>query len=172
VQGNHHGPALEPWAVRSADWWHACPSYIRGVQKAQQEILANPYIWQPIIQKYSPGFITHWCSTPLRWRRVSSIKACMFHGDPDAAAKIKTITDELGSNRATQTHSRHIHKEKAKSLGLKIVDLEGDEKLQDAVLSVHHACMITFEQAGAFKMIENHAGNSYIQAANMMIQLP
>jgi hypothetical protein len=101
-----------------------------------------------------------------------SLTDCMFHGDPDAAAKIKTITDELGSNRATQTHSRHIHKEKAKSLGLKIVDLEGDEKLQDAVLSVHHACMITFEQAGAFKMIENHAGNSYIQAANMMIQLP
>lgn len=146
-------------------------------QKAQQEILANPanaYIWQPIIQKYSPGFITlvQHAITMAQSVVNQSLTDCMFHGDPDAAAKIKTITDELGSNRATQTHSRHIHKEKAKSLGLKIVDLEGDEKLQDAVLSVHHACMITFEQAGAFKMIENHAGNSYIQAANMMIQLP
>jgi hypothetical protein len=95
----------------------------------------------------------------------------MFQGDPQATQKVQAIIDELGSNRATQTHSRHIHKAKAKSIGLKIVDLEEDKKLQDAVLSVHHAAILTFEQAAAFKMIENHMGSSYIQAQNMVITL-
>jgi len=56
-------------------------------------------------------------------------------------------------------HARHIHKAKAKEIGLKIVDLEADDTLQDLVLSVHHSCMLTFEQTGAIKLIENHLGN-------------
>jgi hypothetical protein len=96
---------------------------------------------------------------------------CMFYGDPNAAQVVQAIIDELGSNRATQTHSRHIHKAKAKDIGLKIVDLEADNELQDAVLSAHHAAMITFEQAGAYKIIENHLGSSYIQTQGMLLQV-
>jgi ClpP class serine protease len=144
--------------------------------RAVREIQSNQamaYIWQPIIQKYPLGFITQvqhaitMAETVVR----QNLLDCMFHGDTDAAQKVQVIIDELGSNRATQTHSRHIHKAKAKEIGLKIVDLESDDKLQDAVLSVHHAAMITFEQAGAYKMIENHLGSSYIQTQGMLLQV-
>jgi hypothetical protein len=135
---------------------------------------SRAYIWQPIIQKYPLGFITQVQHSIAMAESVvkQNLTDCMFHGDPDVAQKVQTILNELGSNRATQTHSRHIHKAKARDIGLKIVDLETDKKLQDAVLSVHHAAMITFEQAGAFKIIENHLGSSYILAQNMILAGP
>lgn len=132
---------------------------------------SKAFLWQPILQKYPLGFFTslehaiNMADAVVR----RSLKECMFAGDPEADLKVQAIIDELGSNRATQTHSRHIHKEKAKSIGLKIVDLESDKALQDAVLSVHHASMITFEQAGALKMIENHMGSSFIQAQGVLM---
>ena len=86
----------------------------------------------------------------------------MFAGEAGASAKADAIIGELGSNSATNMHARHIHAAKAKSIGLKIVELDADSGLQDAVLSVRHGNMITFEQAGAFKMIESHIGSSYI----------
>ena len=84
----------------------------------------------------------------------------MFYGEPNAAAIAQVIVETLGSNAATQTHSRHIHK---------IVDLEADPKVQDAVLSVHHATMITFEQTPMFKIIENQNGSSYISTQQMLL---
>lgn len=61
----------------------------------------------------------------------------------------------------TKIHARHIHKAKAKEIGLKIVSLEDDNELQDRVPSLHHTCMLTFEQTGAIKLIENHLGTCY-----------
>ena len=43
-------------------------------------------------------------------------------------------------------------------MGLKIPMLEEDQILQDAVLSLHHAFMLTMSQIGIFKLIENDRG--------------
>jgi membrane-bound ClpP family serine protease len=147
---------------------------IEEFERAKNEINNNnsmAYIWQPIIQKYNLGFITQVQHAIKMAESVvdASLRSNMFAGDPQVDAKVAQIIAELGSNRATQTHSRHIHRAKAKSIGLKVVDLEADPTLQDRVLSVHHASMITFEQAGAFKMIENHIGSGYIQSQNMVV---
>jgi hypothetical protein len=129
------------------------------------------FVWQPILQKYPLGFITQienaidMADNVVRQNLID----CMFHGDAAAAQKAQAVIDAIGSHRATQTHARHIHTAKAREIGLKIVDLESDLKLQDAVLSVHHACMITFEQTGIFKIIENHAGSSYMLGQNTII---
>jgi hypothetical protein len=51
--------------------------------------------------------------------------------------------------------------------------LEDDHKLQEAVLSVHHALIHTLSATGAFKIIENHNGVAFIQVAQpVMIQGP
>ena len=147
---------------------------IEEFNRAVAEMTANSamaYVWQPILQKYNLGFMTQVQHAIKMAEDVvrNNLTDCMFHGDPQAAQKVDAVIAELGSNRQTQTHSRHIHAAKAKQIGLKITDLEADKKLQDAVLSVHHAAMITFEQAGAYKMIENHAGSSYIQTTQNLL---
>jgi len=48
-------------------------------------------------------------------------------------------------------------------LKLKILPLESDNDLQDKVLSVHHACIISLTQTPAYKIIENQDGKAFIQ---------
>ena len=66
-----------------------------------------------------------------------------------------------------ETYRAHFDKETCKSYGLKIVDLEVDNKLQDAVLSVHHAYMATLANSSAIKIIENHMNKAYITQQNL-----
>lgn len=138
--------------------------------RAAQEMRNDPsmaFVWQPILQKYNLGFLTSVDSAIAMADTVvkQSLIDCMFFGDADAASKAQVIIDTLGSHAATQMHARHIHKDRAKALGLKIVDLESDQKLQDAVLSVHHATMISFDQTRMFKILENQNASSYISTS-------
>ena len=59
---------------------------------------------------------------------------------------------------------------------VRVEDLEADQRLQDAVLSVHHAAFHTFS-GPAVKIIENHLGRGFfkleqIQAQGLQVQLP
>ena len=54
-------------------------------------------------------------------------------------------------------------------MGLKIIRLEDDQKLQDLVLSVHHATSITFSATPAAKIIENHLGKAYVQLEQQIV---
>ena len=49
-----------------------------------------------------------------------------------------------------------------------IEDLESDQRLQDAVLSVFHATVQTFNQTRAVKIIENHKGRAYVKIAGVI----
>ena len=64
-------------------------------------------------------------------------------------------------NKDTKTHGRHISASDAKKIGLKITMLEKDQKLQDAVLSVHHCYMMTFTRAKVIKVFESSTGRSF-----------
>jgi hypothetical protein len=57
-------------------------------------------------------------------------------------------------------------------LGLRISDLESDQKLQDLVLSVFHATTFTFDSTPATKIIENHIGRAFIkQSQEIQVQV-
>jgi len=132
---------------------------------------SKAFVWQPIIQRYGLGFLTQVDNAIKMADQVmkQNLMDCMFHGDQNAQAIADVIVQTLGSHAETQMHARHIHKAKAKALGLKIVDLEADQKLQDAVLSVHHATMISFEQTQIFKILENQKSSSYILLQGMLL---
>lgn len=138
------------------------------LKRAASEMIQDPrmaMLWQPILQKYNLGFF-ELCENAIKMADEvvrESLICCMFEGEPDATRKADNIINKLGSHANTKTHARHIHKNEAKEIGLKIVDLEDDQGLQDAVLSLHHACALTFEQTPAVKIIENHMGKSQIK---------
>jgi hypothetical protein len=69
-------------------------------------------------------------------------------------------------------HARHIHVSQLRELGVKVFSLEDDPKLQDAVLTVHHACINTFQQTHAVKIIENQNDIAFITQAIPQIALP
>jgi hypothetical protein len=89
----------------------------------------------------------------------------MLEGDSNCDIIIQTILSTLCDPNKTKTHARHIGIEECINMGLKILRLE--EKIegtdiQDAILSVHHAYMLTFMLSNQIKIIENHNGVAMI----------
>jgi len=70
------------------------------------------------------------------------------------------IAEWLGQFNEHKTHGRPINYDLAKSKGLKVSLLEKDKdsELQDKVLSVYHATLVTFDTTTCVKIIENHNG--------------
>lgn len=121
-------------------------------------------LWHPIISKYSPTFLLE-CEKAVQWADdivTEWLVTGMFKDDPHPQAAAQRVMQSLGSHAQTKTHNRHISIGDAEQLGLKIVRLEADQKLQDAVLSVHHACIYTLSDTDACKIIENQLGVPYI----------
>jgi len=96
----------------------------------------------------------------------------MLKEHPAAKKEAKRIVSELSDHALTKSHARHLSAEKCHSIGLNVRMLEQDPKLQDAVLTVHHACIHTLSATPAFKLIENHKGVAFIQMQTMVLQQP
>lgn len=145
---------------------------VEEFKRAHTEIRGDQskvFVWQPIIAKYAPTFIGEcekaikWCDDMVReWLRTG-----MLRDDPDRDTKINRIMEELADHAISLSHSRHLSAIKCKDLGLRIFDLESDDALQDAVLSVHHSCIHTLTSTAAYKLIENHEGIASINQARI-----
>ena len=148
----------------------AAHGVVEEFNRAHEEIKADPtraYVWQPIIQKYSPTLIGE-CEKAIQWSNEMArewLISGMLKDDPDPNAKAQHIVDELGDHALTKSHARHLSASRCKEMGLVVASLEADQELQDAVLSVHHATMLTLAGTGAFKIIENHEGVASLSVA-------
>jgi ATP-dependent protease ClpP protease subunit len=163
---------------------------IEEFKRASQDIKENPdtiLVWQPILNKYPIAFIDR-CEKLLEMVEEMVtvwLSTGMFEGEDQAVIVTdengNAITDENGNHIMTTTsshiagilinagifksHDRHIRPEDCLRIGLKIRLLEDEPDLQDAVLSVHHACIHTLAGTLAKKIIENHDGKAFIQFA-------
>ena len=117
----------------------------RAVEEIKEEPARIP-LWQTIIGKYHPTFIGE-CENAVAWAQEIVerwLLEGMFQGRKDAKKQVERIVRELSDHSELKSHSRHLHKEQCKEMGLDVVDLETDQELQDLVLTVHHAFMHTF----------------------------
>ncbi len=84
------------------------------------------------------------------------LAANMLNAEPEPQAK--AIVDKLMDYNGTTEHGQHFLTAKCKEIGLNITDLEADQDLQDAVLSLHHAFVASFSRLASIKIIENNLG--------------
>lgn len=150
---------------------------VEEFKRAIAEVKADPAripIWQPIIARYHPTLIGE-CEKAIQWSNEMTkewLLRSMLKGEPNAAAVADKIITELGDHALTKSHARHLSATKCKEMGLKVVMLEDEQKLQDAVLSVHHAYIHTLSATAAFKIIENQKGIAFIQSAQAIAMAP
>lgn len=86
--------------------------------------------------------------------------------DPIPTRAALTADDKkLTSYGENKSHSRQIGHKEAGDIGLNVERLEEDDALQDAVLSVHHLFVHTFNNTPAYKIIASTNGNEFIQSA-------
>lgn len=94
----------------------------------------------------------------------------MLAGDANVDQIVENILRELGDHSVSLAHNRHLSAAKCKEIGLKVHDLESDQKLQDKLLSVHHIYFHTLSSTPAFKIIENDKGMAFIlQAQHVLV---
>ncbi len=149
---------------------------VEEFKRAHKEIKADPSmipIWQPIIAKYAPTFIGE-CEKAIEWSNEMVeewLMTGMFSGRHTKKKQkmIKKIVNELSDHALSKSHARHLSYERCKEIGLKVSRLENDQKLQNAILSVHHACIHTLGSTHAFKIIENHKERAFIQVAQPVV---
>lgn len=142
-----------------------CQGVISEFKKAVNDIKRNPAsapLWQAIIAKYHPTFLGA-CEQAITWSESLAqewLERNMCRGNN---AKSKKILRDFSDHKENKSHSRHISKSRCKQIGLKIVEMERDNTLQDLVLTVHHSFMHTFSQSTAVKIVENHRGTAYVE---------
>ena len=153
----------------------SCAGIIEEFEGVCNAVKSDPdliKVWALIISKYHPTFIGD-CQKAIKWSKVMVkewLKDNMFRNDKDRDKIVKKIVTFLSSHSKTYSHSKHIHFDKLKSLGLKVIALEnldskkigGCRDLQDCVLTLHHAYMQTLANSNAIKIIENHLSKGLI----------
>ena len=87
----------------------------------------------------------------------------MLKGKTDAQKKAKSIVRSLSNYTNNKSHSRHIHFDECKRIGLEVALLEDDPELQDIMLTVHHCYMHSLMNTPSFKIIENHNGLAFVK---------
>lgn len=148
---------------------------IEEFQRAYEECKvdrAKIPVWQPIIAKYMPTLIGE-CQKAIAWSEEMVKKwllTGMLQNEEEADAKADRIIKELGDHALTKSHARHLSATRCAEIGLKIEMMEDHQELQDAILTVHHACIQTLDATPAVKIIENHNGKAYVQQLRVIPQ--
>ena len=120
-------------------------------------------VWQPILAQYRPAFLSQ-CENAIAWSKdfvLQQISTVMFAGDPQARKKAREVVKKLSDFKGNKAHSRHIHYDECKAIGLLVELIEDDQVLQDLILTVHHCYMHSIMNTTAFKIIENHEGAAF-----------
>lgn len=147
----------------------ACQAILQEFEEAKKDIGLNPnnaLLWQTIIGKYHPTLLLS-CKQAIEWseKMVSGwLKYNMCDGDDGL---VNSIIKIFANHNTQKAHSRHISRKECKEAGLKIVELEDNQELQDAVLATHHAYMHTFLNSDAVKLIENNKGATYVERVTL-----
>lgn len=177
VMGQHSqlGPIDPQFTIQTPEGPRSAPAkaILNQFEMAKKECTnaSNLAAWMPILRGYIPGLLTQ-CqdSRDLAVRMVSTwLKQYMFADDKEQEAKATAIADWFADYESFYAHGRRVSPDDAIAKGLKVIWLESDHKLQDAVLSVHHATAHTFAHTSAVKIIENHHGRAWIKMSGQLL---
>lgn len=146
------------------------PAYgvIEEFRVAAEEIKSDPskvHVWHPILSKYHPTFLSQ-CQNAIEHSKKVALRHLqknMLKRMKSKQSRAEKIVHGLTDYSKNGSHSRHIHIDECKALGLKVKNLESNPDLQDIVLTVHHAFINTLMNTPAYKIVENHLGRALVK---------
>ena len=130
---------------------------------AEFRVRGHNTAWHPIIAQLRPGLINSCRVSQARAKELVArwLETYMFKGLDDANKRAARVADAVADFNKFGSHGRPINLEQAENMGLNVRRLEDDDDLQDLVLSVFHAAVLTFSGTSAMKIIENHRGRGW-----------
>lgn len=137
----------------------------KEIENAKQELAQNPsnyQYWEIQLRKYPAAYL-YIVQDAINLTSVllnQWLESYMFAGYSDEQGKkdlIKRIVAKLNNN--SHSHARHFDINDCKEMGLLVEPLEANQEIQDAVLSIYHACSII--SGDSSKLITNNKGQTY-----------
>ena len=176
VMGQHSqlGPIDPQFIITTPEGARTAPAraILNQFERAKVECQnpENLAAWMPILRTYAPGLLTQCeASQNTAVNMVTGwLERYMMVEHPTQA---RVAAEWFADYEAFGTHGRRVGRDQAREVGIKVVDLEEEHELQDAVLSVHHATMHTFSGTLAQKIIENHHGRAWVRMGST-VQVP
>jgi hypothetical protein len=131
----------------------------------------NLAAWTPILKDYSPGLLATCDHAAQRAQQIveGALAKYMLASADDPARAAKDAAAWFGNAAEFKSHGRPVRRDEARDHGIIVNDLEDDDDLQDLVLSVHHAAMLTLAHTGAVKLIESHRGRAWVQQVQQQV---
>lgn len=133
---------------------------------ARNEILGDPstgsagdinaaHLWAPVLATIGPSLLQE-ARDALDYSEGMAAKwlaAHMLAGEADPVASGKEVAAYFNDATIHKSHGRRIDRAEAASKGIRTVDLEGDQDLQDDVMTAYHCMQISFLNTPIVKMI-------------------
>lgn len=136
-------------------------------EMARDEILVDPraaHVWAPIVANLGPSLLIE-ARNALEYgeRMVGKwVAERMLNGEKDAREKGAQIAKHFNDAGVHKSHGRRIDREEARTHGVKVLDLEEEQALQEAVLTAYHLATIIFQKSPAAKLIASMSGKIYV----------
>ncbi len=140
----------------------ACQAVLDEFRRAVREVEENPAsigLWQVVISKYHPTFLGQ-CENAVKWSKKLMSD---WVSEVNKGVNLKELEKLFLDHKESYSHSRHISKAACKEVGLNVLDLESNQDLQEAVLSLHHCYMISFDKFNVSKIVENQNGSRLVR---------
>jgi hypothetical protein len=151
---------------------------IEEIKKAFKQIKKDVHyaqVWHPILSKLPPSFVQQceWAVERSRAFLEETLKENMLRHliEEQRSEAVTKIVDRLTNLGENKGHDKHFHLQECRDMGLTVVALEdeGNEVLQDLILTIHHCYIHTLTNTLAFKITENHLGKAIVRQQQMAI---
>ena len=141
-------------------------SILAEFDQAKKEVIQNPELaalWVTRINSYPHGFFQK-CRDTIDLSRIMVrdwLDKYMYRHLPDGEKPGENISKWLCKTSEHKSHGRPLNFDVVYKKGLRVKLLEDDQEIQDLVLSIFHATMITFDITNCVKLIENNKGKGW-----------
>ncbi|OBG91642.1 hypothetical protein A9X05_11275 [Mycobacterium sp. E3298] len=132
--------------------------------RAQKDVLgnvANAHVWAPIVQSLGPSLLQEaqnaldYSETMVaRW-----LAKAMFKSATDPAAEGNRVAHHFNDATTHKSHGRRIDRDEARGQGVVVDDLEDEQPLQEAVLTVYHLMTLMFGRGETVKVFWSDSGS-------------
>lgn len=136
---------------------------IEEFEKALSEVQANPItanFWVPRLNALPHGLYT---SAKAALKRSETLVGQWLQQYMKLSSQVAESAAAWLASKEHLTHGKPLQINELRHHGLNVLQLEKDQNLQDAVLSVFHATMITFDMTRCIKFVENQEGKGFFR---------
>lgn len=149
---------------------------VEQFKRAQRDVVGDPesgavgdlamaHVWAPVLATIGPALLQEAINAlEFSERMVRDwLAAYMFRSHPSRDSQAAMVAAHFNDASKHLSHGRRIDRDECRSLDLDIEDLEAEQTLQEAVLTLYHLMTIAFQQSPATKLLRSTSGVQWLK---------